>query len=120
MEFITLLALLLLIWMIWQLVKAKKFTQFKTYIEKELKPKVIENIKNELEENRNEQSPNNDCHIQATLFYWGQYKSRILQAALQQGVIDEKWLKDTGNYRNCQHLFHIEADKMHRSANQHA
>ncbi len=102
--------------MCWQLFRAKQFTQFKKLIIGQLEPKVIKHIEEELLATRSEQTPNNDCHIQATLFYWCQYKSRILQAALQKEIIDEKWLKDTGNYRNCQHLFHIENDKLHRSS----
>jgi len=108
------LAIAVLLWMAWLLIKAKKFTRFKLLIEKELKPQVIEHLKLELVENRSDLIPNNDAHISATLFYWCQYKSRILQAALANEIIDEKWLKETGNLRNCQHLFHIESDKMHR------
>ncbi len=34
----------------------------------------------------------------------------MIQAALEQEIIDEAWLKNTGNYRNCQHLFFIEKE----------
>jgi hypothetical protein len=35
---------------------------------------------------------------------------RILQAALQREIISTQWLKDTGNLRNSQHLFHVEQE----------
>jgi len=108
MEIIAVLALLALIWLIWQLVKAKRFTRFKRQIETELKDKVITSIKEELEQTRCEELPNNDCHQEATLFYWTQYKSRILHAALHHELIDQKWLVDSGNLGNAQHLFFIE------------
>lgn len=101
-------AVAVLLWMAWLLVKAKRFTKFKQEIEEELKPKVIADILAELEENRSEMFPNNEVHQQATLYYWTQYKARILQAALQREIISQQWLKDTGNLRNSQHLFHIE------------
>lgn len=108
MEIIVLLALLSLTWLIWQLIKAKKFTRFKKQIEQELKNKVVTSIKEELTASRCEQRPNNDCHIAATVFFWTQYKSRILHAALQREIIDQQWLINTGNLRNAQHLFFIE------------
>jgi len=101
-------AIAAILWMAWLLVKAKRFTKFKQQIEKEIKPKVIADILAELEESRSEVFPNNEVHQQATVYYWSQYKARILQAALQREIISQQWLKDTGNLRNSQHLFHIE------------
>ncbi|MFB0981469.1 MAG: hypothetical protein QMC62_11210 [Alteromonadaceae bacterium] len=98
----------MILWMAWLLVKAKRFTKFKQQIEEELKPKVIADILAELEANRSEVFPNNEIHQQATIYYWSQYKARILQAALQREIITTQWLKDTGNLRNSQHLFHVE------------
>ena len=77
-------------------------------IEDELKEKVVASIIEELTENRSEAFPNNDCHQEATIFYWTQYKSRILHAALQREIITQQWLKESGNLRNAQHLFFIE------------
>jgi len=114
MEIIVLLALLSLLWLIWQLVKAKKFNRFKLQIEEELKAKVVASIKEELEETRSEIYPNNDSHIAATIYFWTQYKSRILHAALQREIIDQQWLKDSGNLRNAQHLFFIEKQHIER------
>ena len=108
MEIIATLALLSLVWLVWQLIKAKRFTRFKQQIDAELKGKVITNIIEQLTVTRSEQFPNNDCHQAATLFYWTQYKSRILHAALAREIIDQQWLIDTGNLRNAQHLFFIE------------
>ena len=108
MEIIASLALLSLLWLIWQLVKAKRFTRFKQQIDAELKEKVIASIKEELEDTRSEQYPNNECHQEATLLYWTQYKSRILHAALEREIINQQWLIKTGNLRNAQHLFFIE------------
>ena len=109
-EILPFLAGAVILWMAWLLVKAKRFTQFKQHIEKELKPKVIADILAELEENRSDVFPNNEIHQQATVYYWSQYKGRILQAALQREIITTQWLKDTGNLRNSQHLFHVEQE----------
>lgn len=108
MEFIVVIALLILAWLIWQLYKAKQYTRFKSLIETELKPKVIAKIIEELDETRSELFPNNEIHQQASLYYWTQYKGRILKAALVHEIIDEQWLINTGNLRNSQHLFHVE------------
>jgi hypothetical protein len=108
MEIIALLALLSLLWLIWQLIKAKQFTRFKREIEQNLKTKVIDSIIAELDETRSEVFPNNECHQEATINYWTQYKSRILHAALQRDIIDQQWLKNSGNLRNAQHLFYVE------------
>ncbi|MGB0938292.1 MAG: hypothetical protein ACPGTQ_12595 [Colwellia sp.] len=108
MEIIAVLALSALVWLLWQLWQAKRFNRFKAYIEKELKPKVIERIIEELDETRSEVFPNNEVHQKATIFYWCQYKSRLLEAALKRDIITQDWLKETGNLRNAQHLFYIE------------
>lgn len=108
MEIIAVLALITLAWLIWQLIKAKRFNRFKQKIEDELKDKVIARICEELELGRSDTFPNNDCHKEATILYWTQYKSRILHAALQREIITEQWLKNSGNLRNAQHLFYIE------------
>lgn len=112
MDVIIIFAVAILLWLIWQLIKAKRFTRFKQLIEQELKPKVLVHISNELEETRCELLPNTESHIQATSLFWTQYKVRILQAALMREIIDEQWLKETGNWRNSQHLFFIERDKI--------
>jgi len=108
MEIIAVLALAALAWLIWQLIKAKRFNQFKQYIDQELKQQVVAHVLTELEQSRSDTFPNNEHHTQATLFYWTQYKSRILHAALQHEIITEQWLTDSGNLRNAQHLFYIE------------
>ena len=115
LTFIIATAATLLLWLIWQLIQAKRFTRFKQRLEQEVKPKVMAAITQELEDTRSELYPNGDEHLEATLFFWGQYKVRILQAALQREIIDEKWLKDTGNWRNSQHLFFIEQDKLNKT-----
>lgn len=94
--------------MAWLLFKAKKFTQFKRDINQHIKPKLIQIIQDELNETRCELLPNSDCHIQAAIYFWTYSQARILQAALEREIITTQWLKETGNYRNCQHLFHIE------------
>ena len=109
MLIIVVIALTSLMWLIWQLIKAKRFTRFKQKIENELKQPVINSIKTELSENRSKDFPNNQCHEEATIYYWCQYKSRILHAALQREIISEQWLKDSGNLRNAQHLFYVES-----------
>lgn len=94
--------------------RAKHFTQFKRQIIQELKPKVIANITEEMSQTRSEQLPNNSAHQEATIYYWSASAGKILQAALMREIIDEQWLKTTGNLRNSQHLFHVERDKLHR------
>ena len=112
-DIFTVFAGAILLWMAWLLVKAKRFTKFKQQIEQELKPKVVADIFAELSASRSELFPNNEIHQQATVYYWTQYKARILQAALQREIISQQWLKDTGNLRNSQHLFHIEQEHLH-------
>lgn len=109
MQIIVILALTSMAWLIWQLIKAKRYTRFKQKIEEELKEKVIANILEELRDNRSATLPNNDCHQEATIYYWCQYKSRLLHAALQREIITVQWLKDSGNLRNAQHLFFVES-----------
>jgi hypothetical protein len=109
MQIIVVLALASMVWLIWELIKAKRFTRFKQKIEDELKDKVIASILEELAENRSDILPNNDCHQAATIYYWCQYKSRILHAALKREIITEQWLRDSGNLRNAQHLFYVES-----------
>ena len=108
MQIIALLALAALIWLIWQLIKAKRFTRFKQHIDDELKDKVIARIMEELSASRSITLPNNASHQQATIYYWCEYKSRILHAALQRDIITEQWLIESGNLQNAQHLFFIE------------
>lgn len=111
MELILLLAIFglgALAWLIWQLLRAKNFTRFKQTLEQEIKPKVIAHIIDELNETRSELFPNTQTHQEATIYFWCQYKSRILQAALEREIIDKQWLTATGNLRNSQHLFHVE------------
>jgi hypothetical protein len=114
LEIIALIAVLFLAWLIWQLRRAKHFTQFKRQIIQELKPKVIANIIEEMAETRSELHPNTLVHQAATISYWGASAGRVLQAALMREIINQQWLKETGNLRNSQHLFHIEQDKLHR------
>ncbi|MGB1263157.1 MAG: hypothetical protein ACPG52_09625 [Cognaticolwellia sp.] len=114
MEIIVVIALGFLAWLIWQLMRAKHFTQFKRDIMQELKPKVISHIVDEMEQTRSEQLPNTQAHQEATITYWSASSARVLQAALVREIVDQQWLKETGNVRNSQHLFHIERDKLHR------
>lgn len=108
MEVIATLSFLLLFWLIWQFIQAKKYTRFKRYIDKELTPSVIADIKTELNETRSEIFPNNAVHEEATLEYWTAYRVRILQRALRREIIDEEWLKRSGYLRQSQHLFYVE------------
>lgn len=108
MQVIAVLALAILLWLVWQLIKAKRFNAFKQKIEDELKEQVICHIIEELEQTRSDMFPNNNCHKEATILYWTQNKSRILQAALQREIITKQWLIDSKNLRNAQHLFYIE------------
>jgi hypothetical protein len=116
-EFIIVVGVLFLLWLLWQLARAKRFTRFKHLIVTELKPQVIASIIEELEQTRSEQYPNNQAHQDATILYWSSSKAKILQAALLREIIDEQWLKDSGNLRNSQHLFYIEKHLMHQTNN---
>lgn len=108
MEVLILIAITLLTFMLWQLYRAKKFNKFKELIDIEITPQLLHQIEDELVTNRSKLFPNEECHIQASIAFWTQSRARIIQAALEREIISEKWLKDTGNYRNCQHLFYIE------------
>ena len=94
--------------------RAKHFTQFKRQIVQELQPKVIDSIIAEMTETRSKLFPNTPVHQTATINYWSASTGRVLQAALMREIIDEQWLRASGNWRNSQHLFHIERDKLHR------
>lgn len=102
--------------MFWQYLRARKFTQFKRMLISEVQPKVISAINIEMESTRSDLLPNTDTHQQATQFYWTQYPVRVLQAAMIWGIIDEDWLKQTGNTRNSQHLFHIQQHLVNHQA----
>jgi hypothetical protein len=97
-----------LIWLIWQLARARRFNQFKQQLNGAVKAQIIAAIAEELTASRSALTPNTDAHIQATQYFWTQYPIRILQAALVREIITETWLQNTGNWRNCQHLFFIE------------
>ena len=108
LEVLASLAVLSIVWMIYQIIRAKKFNHFKEILITDIKPEVIKAIKVELETLRSDSFPNNKCHIDATLYFWTQYPIRILQAALERDIIDQKWLEKTGNVRHSQHLMHIQ------------
>ncbi|GLX84343.1 hypothetical protein tloyanaT_05950 [Thalassotalea loyana] len=114
LEVLASLATLTILWMVWQLIRAKKFNKFKEVLMHDVKPDVIKAIKTELEESRSEVFPNNEYHVQATVYFWTQYPIRILQAALERDIIDEQWLIKTGNLRHSQHLMHIQQHLMLR------
>jgi len=105
---LAIVALLSLIWLLWQLIRAKHFNRFKRYLHHSIKPQIITAIAQELTDSRSPLTPNSAAHIKASQYYWSQYSIRILQAALSRNIITEAWLKETGNWRNCQHLFFIE------------
>ena len=108
MEIFAVIACAIIIFLLWQLYRAKQFTRFKQLIDKTIKPQLVAQITAELIENRSDLTPNTDCHIEAAIIFWTAAKGRILQAALEREIININWLKSTGNYKNCQHLFHIE------------
>lgn len=108
MEIIAVLSFSALFWLVWQLFQAKKHTRFKRYIDTEIKPAVINDIKQELLETRSDLFPNNEVHEEATLYYWTEYRVRILQRALKREILDELWLKRSGYLRQSQHLFYVE------------
>ncbi len=112
MEIIAVLAVAIILWMLWQLYRARQFNQFKQFINTELKPLVSIALKQRLEENRDELHPNTEAHLDAATYFWCQYPSRILQAAIAWQVLDENWIEKSGNKRHCQHLFFIERDKL--------
>jgi len=108
MIYLEVFALLGLVWMFWQLYRAKQFTQFKRNLNEKTKLSVIEHINEELESERTELTPNNENHIEATLFYWTQYPVRILQYALNREILQVEKLKRDGQWRYCQHLIHVQ------------
>ncbi|WP_286262744.1 hypothetical protein [Thalassotalea atypica] len=112
MEIIAGIAVAIILWMLWQVYRARQFNNFKARINSELKSLVIKELQHRLERQRSETFPNNDTHIRASIYYWSQYPSRVLQAAIAWGVVTEDWLEKTGNTRHCQHLFFIERDKL--------
>lgn len=113
MEFFLLaIGLGFMFWLCWQLYRAKQFTRFKLYLNDELKTEVANKITEQLEETRSELLPNNDCHKEATTLYWTQYPVRILQFALTHELLTKEQLQADGKWRYCQHLFHVQNDKL--------
>lgn len=108
MEVVVVCALLVLSWFAWQLVKAKRFTRFKLFLTEQISPQVEQGILEQLTEQQSELYPNNEIHQQATLYFWTQYRVRILQWALMNELLTEQQLKKDKQWRNCQHLFYIE------------
>lgn len=108
MEIILVLAITFLLWLAWQLFRAKQFNRFKTWLAEKIKPKVINALTEQLLNERCEQFPNTDVHIEAAVIFWTKHPIRILQWALEHQILDEEQLKKTGHWRNCQHLFHIQ------------
>lgn len=106
------LGVVLLTWLCWQLYRAKQFTQFKNFLNEELKPEVSKAIELQLEQSRCDTFPNNECHQQATELYWTQYPVRILQFALTHEILTKEQLIEQGKWRYCQHLFHVQNDKL--------
>nr|WP_206484023.1 hypothetical protein [Thalassotalea sp. G2M2-11] len=104
--------------MAWQLYRAKQFTGFKKQVEQELKAQVIKTIQSQLKAGQTALTPNNDCHVQATINYWCQYPVRIVQYALAHEIISKESLIAAGNYRHCQHLFHVQRQYMHHFQDQ--
>ena len=120
MEFLAIAAIAVILWMLWQLFRARKFNQFKLMIMHEIRPLVIAHLEKTLVESRSEQFPNTDAHIEACSYYWGQYPSRVLQAAIAWQLVESNWLENTGNTRHCQHLFFIEKDKLAEFKNENS
>lgn len=98
--------------MLWQLYRAKKFTHFKKLIDIEIKPKIIKYFNEALIAERSTLTPNTDVHIEASILFWTYSRARIVQAALEKEIMTEEWLRSTGNYRHCQHLFYIEKETL--------
>ncbi|WP_371186214.1 hypothetical protein [Thalassotalea maritima] len=106
---IPVLAVLLLIWMSWRLVQAKRYNRFIDWLMGDIKPQLLAVIKQELIDSRSPDLPNNDCHIDACCYYYGQYPVRVLEAALQRSIISEDWLNNRENKRHMQHLLFVQA-----------
>ncbi|QBY05340.1 hypothetical protein E2K93_13570 [Thalassotalea sp. HSM 43] len=104
-----LLALALLVWMSWRLVQAKRYNRFIDWLMTDIKPQLLSHVQQELVEQRCQQYPNNDCHIEASCHYYGQYPVRVLEAALQRDIITSDWIQQRQNKRHLQHLLFIQA-----------
>ncbi|WP_440875780.1 hypothetical protein [Thalassotalea sp. PLHSN55] len=101
-------AVLILVWFAWQLYRAKQFTKFKNDLTHQVQPQVVNSLIVELEENRSEMFPNNEAHQEAAIYYWTQYRVRILQFALEKELLTKEGLVRDKKWRHCQHLFHVE------------
>lgn len=108
LEVISLLAVLTLITMLWLLLKAKQYNKFLRMLIDDIKPQLVEAIKIDLIAKQSELTPNNQAHIDATIYYWTCHKVRIFQGAYQFGILDDDWLSTPQNKRNVQHLMHVE------------
>lgn len=108
MEILIILACSLLIFLSWQLYQAKRITHFKQWIDKELTPELTTKLTECLQKSRCATFQNNDVHIQASIYFWTQYRARVIQKALQLNIINKQTIIDMKYHRQCQHMLFIE------------
>lgn len=104
-EFIITIAIASLCWLLLRLYQAKQYNRFIDWLNTEIKPKLVAQLETELIEKRSTLTPNNDAHIEATLYYYQQYPIRIFEAAFQREIILPTWLDNKQNKRFTSHLF---------------
>ena len=108
-EVFAILGIAIIAFMLWQLYRAKQYNRFLKWLSSDIKPQLIENIREELEQTRSEQFPNTEAHVEATILFYSQYRIRIFQAAFEREIISREWLAVPANKRLVQHLMHKEA-----------
>lgn len=108
-DIIVALAFALLIWMMWRLYQAKQYNKFIDWLNIEIKPQLLTAIAEELEDNRCDDFPNNECHQQAAMYFYQQYPVRIFEAAVKREIISEDWFLSKKNKRHASHLLFIQA-----------
>lgn len=108
MEIVIVLAVAILVFFSWQLYQAKKVSKFKQWLRSSIQPKLSHELSQQLIHNRSDLFPNTPEHIEASIAFWTQYHSRIIQKSLQFNIINKQTIIDVGYYRQYQHLLFIE------------
>lgn len=108
MEIIIILASSILIFLSWQLYQAKRIRHFKKWIDTNITSELIHQLTEQLSNNRSEQFPNNDIHIEASILFWTQYRARIIQKSIQLNITNKQAIINMGFHRQCQHILFIE------------
>lgn len=94
--------------MAWKLWQAKRFNRFIDWLNNSIAPLLIDQLKQEFEQSRNEQYPNKPCHVELSIAFYKKYPVRIFEAAVEREIIEPDWFENNANKRFAAHLLFIQ------------